>query len=241
MQKKSENNLQKPQAVLFDLDNTLYSYDYCHKLAMQSVKNKAVAEFTITEAEFDKLYAQARKDTKAILQDTGSSHSRLIYFSHFMHLLGLDTKVELILRYENLYWQTFLLNMRLYPGAKSLLEFFKYHQIKICLVTNLTSAIQYKKIIQLNLQHIFKVVVTSEEAGVNKPGAKIYDLVKQRLQLPADSNYWMIGDDVKADIQGSKQHLNATTFLLGNADDPAIDYSFSDFKDLHKFIKPILE
>ena len=54
----------KPQAVLFDTDNTLYPYSPAHQKAMRAIKDKFIEKFDIGSKLFDKTFMEAKKIVK---------------------------------------------------------------------------------------------------------------------------------------------------------------------------------
>lgn len=62
----------------------------------------------------------------------------------------------------NIYWDAFLENIIPFDGVYKLLEKYKNN---ICLVTDLTAHIQYRKVEKLKLNEYCQAIVTSEEAG----------------------------------------------------------------------------
>ena len=149
------NFLELPDAFLFDTDNTLYSYDQPHKLAMDAVRNKVVKKFSISEEEFNKSFEKSRKEVKLRLGTQGSSHSRLLYVQKMLEMLGLGSQVLLSLDLEQTYWRTFLTNIKLFPDAKELLEDIRLLGIPSAVITDLTAQIQFRKLIYLELDHYF--------------------------------------------------------------------------------------
>ena len=76
----TEKKISKPKAVIFDTDNTLYYYEVAHTAAINAVLEKAENILGIKKKEFENAYEISRKDIKAQLGTTASSHSRLLYF-----------------------------------------------------------------------------------------------------------------------------------------------------------------
>ena len=44
---------QLPDAILFDIDNTFYSYEEPHKAALEAVKDKTMKTFSIESNKFE--------------------------------------------------------------------------------------------------------------------------------------------------------------------------------------------
>ena len=203
-------NFQKPAAVLFDTDNTLYHYDPCHKVAMIATKKKAVLLFTITGEQFDNAYFKARHEVKLRLKNTASSHSRLLYFQRMLELIGLGSQVLLALDLEQTYWRTFLSHVKLFDGVKEFLDDLRLARIPTAIVTDLTAQIQFRKIIYFGLDQYFDYIVTSEESGFDKPHASPFKMALQKMNNP-EGIIWMIGDNPINDIKGAKETIGAFT------------------------------
>ena len=117
----TEKKINKPKAVIFDTDNTLYHYEVAHSAAIGAVLEKAENMLGINKKEFENAYAISRKDIKAQLGTTASSHSRLLYFQRTIEYLGLQTRILLTLDFEQTYWRTFLTNAQLFSHVKEFL------------------------------------------------------------------------------------------------------------------------
>ena len=62
---------------------------------------------------------------------------------------------------------------------------------------------QVEKLKKLNLSKYIDFLVTSEEAGAEKPDKKIFNLALQKMKL-SKSKVIMIGDNIKKDIKGAE-------------------------------------
>jgi putative hydrolase of the HAD superfamily len=199
------NSLQKkPQAVIFDTDNTLYSYEPADKAATKAAEIKACDLLGVPLKKFKDAFATARSDVKAQLKQTASSHSRLLYYQRTIELLGLNTQILMTLDLEQTYWRTFLANCQLFPEVKEFILDLKSAGVTTAIITDLTAQIQFRKIIYLGLDTYFDYVVTSEEAGIDKPDKAPFEIALKKLQVPPEE-MWMIGDNPNADIAGAAQ------------------------------------
>ncbi len=230
----------RPTAVLFDTDNTLYPYPPAHEHAMKLTREKARSLLGIDGATFDEAFRQARQEIKERLGPVASSHSRLLYFQRTVELLGLRTQMLITLDLEQTYWRSFLSHAILFEGVKEFLETLRREDIATAVITDLTAQIQFRKLIYLGLADYFDYVVTSEEAGADKPSEAPYLLASEKLSRP-DGNIWFIGDDPVADIGGARRHLEATVLqkrhsgvkVTNGADGP--DIVFDSYPALQKF------
>lgn len=199
-----------PDAVMFDTDNTLYPYDPAHRAAMRAVRDKSARLFAIDEERFDHAFGTARSVIKQRLGNTASSHSRLLYFQQMLEIIGLGSQVLLALDLEQTYWRTFLSNAHLFDGVKDFLDDLRIAGIPTAVVTDLTSQIQFRKIVYFELDRYFDHIVTSEEAGFDKPHAAPFEIAVAKLQ-PAGTCLWMIGDSAHCDVAGARTAISAVT------------------------------
>lgn len=188
----------KYKGILLDIDNTLYAYDDSHSVALEAVMFFMKNEFLISNKELEVAYYKARRLVQIELEHTAASHNRLLYFQKMLELLGVNALVY-GLRIYNLYWDTFLASMKPFAGIYDFLEKYKN---QICLVTDLTTHIQYRKIRQLKLNNYLSLMVTSEEAGREKPHPYIFMAALKKMNLNPNE-VCMIGDSFNKDVIGA--------------------------------------
>ena len=230
-----------PDAILFDTDNTLYAYDPAHSEAYRAVQEKVVDTFSIKPEVFDKAFQDAREQIKKRLAHTAGSHSRLLYLQRMLEIMGLGSQVLHALDLEQTYWRTFLSTAVLFDDVKETLDDLRLLGIPTAIVTDLTSQIQFRKIVYFGLDHYFDYIVTSEEAGHDKPHAAPFELALEKMR-PKGDRIWMIGDNPVNDIRGARATINAITLQkihdgtpLGKGD-CAPDASFQEFAELRKLL-----
>ena len=188
----------KYKGLLLDLDNTLYDYNAAHMHALYSVTNYFTQLHKIDEIEFYDLYNISRSEIHNDLINTASSHSRILYFQKLNEKLNLNP-LKFSVDLEKIYWNSFMEKMILFEGVDEMMNTYKN---RICIITDLTTQIQHKKILKLNLEMFIDKIVTSEEVGVEKPNAKIFNKSLDKLNL-SQNNVCMIGDNFKKDIEGA--------------------------------------
>ncbi len=197
-----EIDLNGIKGVLLDLDNTLYEYELCHQFALDTCYKEFNLEFDKNRKEFDLFYNNAKKKVHNDLHGQGSSHSRLLYFQKFFESLLGKTSILQTVKYEQLYWGAFLDKMALFDGVVEFLEKCTNLEIPICIITDLTAEIQYKKLLRLEIGKYINYIVSSEEAGCEKPSRYIFELALDKLKLQAN-DVLMIGDNHQKDIVGA--------------------------------------
>ena len=186
----------KPTAVLIDLDNTLYSYSECHAVGITAVEAMLRARFKIGARKIRGAFDEAKIETKKRNSNTPLVHSRISYFQHMLIDLGFAKHPTLALELENLYWSKFLGNMQLKKGINELLAILRYHSVPTILVTDMTSSVQLRKLVRLNLVSSFDLVVTSEMIGAEKVTLKPFIYALERLDNLSKEFVWFIGDEI---------------------------------------------
>ena len=199
----SEINLSGIRGVLLDLDNTVYLYEPCHEYALNACVAKAFKELTIPETTFLELYNKARKTINHQLHGQAACHSRLLYFQYLFEELEGKTNFKLPLLFYKCYWQSFFEVMKVLPEALLFLKKCQQLKIPVAIVTDLTADVQFEKIQCLGIELYIQCMVSSEEAGVEKPAAAMFEIALEKLNLNANEVI-MIGDSLKADKSGAE-------------------------------------
>ena len=86
----------------------------------------------------------------------------------------------------------------------SILELAKENDVKLGIITNGPSEHQWSKITTLGIESWIgrENIIVSGDYGINKPDVRIFEIMKEKLQLPNDSLYY-IGDSIENDIVGA--------------------------------------
>ena len=200
------------KGVILDIDNTIYHYESCHKLALNSLLKELSKLINLPLEPIKYEFLKARKKVNKSLYRTASSHSRFLYIQLTLEkILGFSDFYNSI-KLEKLYWDIFLEKMELNVAAKKFIFECKKKNIPICCVTDLTAEIQFKKLSYLNLENHIKYIVTSEEVGIEKPHRKMFEKALEKLRLKS-SQVIMIGDSLEKDISGA-ENIGITSYLV---------------------------
>jgi len=178
--------------LILDLDNTLYGYDAPHEKGLSTVLKTFSAKFDISEEQTKQSFDRARQNTHLELPARAASHNRLLYIQKMLEYNGLNS-MKYALEFYELYWGAFLENMVLFESVIDYLETHRLKEGKVCILTDLTAHIQYRKIEKLRLAKYVDFLVTSEEVGVEKPHPSMFTKALQKLECNA-SDALMIGD-----------------------------------------------
>ena len=191
------------KAILLDLDDTLYAYKPCYQAGYEACNVLAQEKYNIDPIDFENAWKSGRNRVHQDLHGQGASHSRLLYVQKLYENLYHKTNPAFALEMEERYWSVFLDTMEFNPGVEEFLQEAKDKGIKMCIVTDLTAQIQMRKWIKLDLGRYIDFLVTSEEAGVEKPGAYMFELAMEKLGVKAEECV-MIGDSEEKDVKGAE-------------------------------------
>ncbi|GHU39679.1 noncanonical pyrimidine nucleotidase, YjjG family protein [Spirochaetia bacterium] len=192
----------KLKAAIFDLDDTLYDYQPLNKIAMDAVCDKVCQKIKITREYFFEIFNASCRGIKSRLGEVAASHNRVLYFQTILDSLNVYSPA-LCLELYDLYWGTFLEQIELRCGVLECFKLLREQGIKIAICTDLTAHIQHRKILKLCLNSYIDVLVTSEEAGIEKPNKAIFALCLDKLGVNAAEAFF-VGDSLERDIEGAK-------------------------------------
>ncbi|MDP3722489.1 MAG: HAD family hydrolase [Candidatus Omnitrophota bacterium] len=184
----------KTQAVLFDLDNTLYDERDYFLLAFERIarhlaplcrRDSSQLDGWMTAA-FDKKGSQYPKFFKFVLEELG------------VYSPTLDEEVL------DLY-KTVAGGLTLYPDADEVLTWLR-GRVKLALVTNGIAEAQANKVALLGIQPRFDHICYARAFGkeYEKPNTLPFVKTLSALEVPADRAVY-VGDDPRTDISGAKR------------------------------------
>jgi len=211
-------DLKDTDLVLLDLDNTLYEYHRCHNIAMEKLL-EAMNEILETDpTEGKKLYKEGRSQTHIRYHGTAASHSRLFYIQDLVERKMSNTSIDKIIQLERTYWASFIESMQLFEDALPFLSTCQEMTIPVVLVTDMTAEIQFKKIKHLNILNYLQFIVTSEEAGIEKPHPFIFEYaINKVLRIGKRINKIVVaGDDRKKDNFSSDAYTVKNYHIIRN-------------------------
>jgi carbamoyl-phosphate synthase large subunit len=178
------------QAILFDLDNTLYPEEEFVISGFQAVANC--------------LAARQNLDAQTLLK-------RML---HILHMQGREGVFNTLLTELNLdsntWLRTLLLVYRshqpainLFPGVADALGTLKNRGVRLGLITDGTASVQRRKIASLDLERHMDVIVCTDElgAGCAKPSTVPFEVALNLLGV-APNRAAYIADDIEKDFAG---------------------------------------
>ncbi|MFO7899084.1 MAG: HAD family hydrolase [Planctomycetota bacterium] len=194
--------LTEMQAVLFDIDDTLFDRRKAQRLILD-----------IITAELDELFRgidHARithafdESDRLTLEDYGAGTTpedfRERRSATFLRLLRLDESPAD--RITELYVTRYPTVDAPVDSAREVVERMA-GRFRLGVVSNGLQDVQYKKLEAVGIRDRFECIVLSQELGVQKPDRRIFEHAAERLATPADRSAY-VGDDFELDVVGAK-------------------------------------
>ena len=218
-------NPSKIKAVLWDLDDTLYSrvnaarallpdmfrtYLYCGKSD----------EFIETAADY--LIANIPRN-KTMHPDA---------FHALQEKYPFDKPLDMA-ACTDYYYSHYRSFMKPFPEQLEVIRKLKNMGIKNAIVTNITPELlelQKKKVAQLGFAHLFDAVIYSAQLGIHKPDKGIYDHAAKALGVE-NCQCLFVGDDPNTDIAGA---LNAGMEAVWLDNWRTYDGSYANHPEVHR-------
>ncbi len=226
------------KAIVFDLDDTLY--DCLHendKAVDDTVRYVANELLHMDEDVVRKAFEEGRDTVKSQLSewDMAAQHNRVLYFQKMLELLDVSP-FKYDLQVYNYFWDNFLNRISLFPEALKFIDDARALGIKIGICTDMTAHIQFRKIDRLGLTDRLDAMITSEEAGVEKPNRRMFDMIAEKLGVKNEEVIY-VGDSYKKDVTGAKNAGMTPVWYLSLHDKTDEDVlAVSDYTELRDIV-----
>ena len=182
------------KSCFFDIDDTLYDTSGFARLARRAAINVMI------DAGLPLSSDEAYKLLKEIIKEKGSNYDK--HFNILTKRVFGEEKPLLIALGMITYHNVKFALLRLFPKTPSTLIYLKSKGYHLGVISDGITIKQWEKLIRLGLHHFFDEVVTSEEAGVEKPDEKIFRLALDRMECQPTKSI-MIGNKFNKDIIGA--------------------------------------
>lgn len=192
------------KAVIFDIDNTLYSYDAAHETAFAALCGYMKRHFDMDAATFTDLHKKAMAVVKGRLGgECAALHNRLLRYQVLLEMEKLPLHPH-ALAMNDLYWDTLIEAAQPSPGAAECIPALKKAGYILGIGTDMTVDYQLKKLTKLQMLPWFDFIVSSEEVLTEKPDRKLFLLCAEKAGA-APEECLFVGDNLEKDIFGAKE------------------------------------
>ena len=209
-----------PKAVIFDIDNTLYSYDEAHAAAYHALTAYARQRLSMPQKAFDELH---RLGSTLLEEHSGGRcaaiHNRLIRYQLMLEHARLPILHAPVM--AELYWTTLLASMKPFPGVVTALRAIRDRGRILGIGTNMTADRQFEKLERLEILPLIDFMVTSEEVSAEKPDRRLFDCCARKAGC-APKECVFVGDSLRGDVQGALDAGMAAIWFHPGPDDPEL-------------------
>lgn len=203
------------KAVFFDIDDTLYDTSGFAKLARKAALNAMI------DAGLPLSHDDAYTLLREIIKEKGSNYDK--HLNVLTKRVFGEEKPLLIAIGMITYHNVKFALLRLFPETMSTLIHLKAQGYHLGVISNGLTIKQYEKLVRLGLHHFFDSVITSQEAGVEKPDAAIFEMAMSKMGCKAENSV-MVGNSFKDDIMGSVDAGMSAVYLTQGLKDSEKEY-----------------
>ena len=184
--------------ILFDADETLFDFRTAETNALRTV----FARYGLpTDGEFVDAYHRIN-DGLWQQYNSGKIPKDEITRERFTRLFAeFDVPLDGV-EFNERYLDCLALHGELFPGAKELCARLFHAGMRQYIITNGVARVQQSRFARSGLAPYFGGVFVSEEIGVGKPRKKYFDTVLSRIGVEDKRQALVVGDSLRADIQG---------------------------------------
>ncbi|PKQ62391.1 noncanonical pyrimidine nucleotidase, YjjG family [Labilibaculum manganireducens] len=229
----------KYQHIFFDLDRTLWDFNKNSEASL----NLLFRDYQLQSIFGSFLFFKSRyeyhngKLWNAYYQNRIKKED-LMYRRFYLTLkeAGLD---DLVLAKEiaNDFIEISPLQTATFPNTHQILEYLKNKGYQLYIITNGFIEVQAKKLKNSKLDSYFMEVITSEDAGANKPTQQIFEYAFKMAGACA-KNSIMIGDDLSTDIAGAKKvqmdQIYFNPHKINHKDEPT--FEINDLSEIKRIL-----
>lgn len=187
----------KYDLIMFDADDTLFDFSISQDNALHNTFTQfdLPTGFVDYEADYREISSVLWRELEQGLITTTELGVERFSRLFLKHQLAIDAHGFSTAYLENLGKESHVIE-----GAEQL--FTQLPACRLVIITNGFTAVQRSRIANSPLCNTFEHIITSEEAGYQKPDVKIFDYVFAKLQITDNSKVLIVGDSLTSDIQG---------------------------------------
>ena len=195
----------KYQHIFFDLDRTLWDFDKNSEKTLEQLFRDFSLQNTFGNFLFFKnRYEYHNKKLWVAYYQNRIEKDELSYRRFYLTLKerGMDD-IELSKEIAQDFIELSPLQTETFPHTHTCLEYLKEKDYQLHIITNGFNEVQGRKLQNSKLNNYFTKVITSENAGANKPHAQIFEYAFEATGANTNNSI-MIGDDLNTDIRGAR-------------------------------------
>ena len=195
----------RPQAILFDLDDTLSDHLACARAGLVDQQRRHPEVLGSRDlAELESIHSETLELTHSQMMagELSMEEARLTRTQRFWSHFGVDLS-DAQADAEQQHWrEAYAAAHGVVRGTYELLDRLSSDGYRLGVITNNLEQEQHAKLKRLGIYDHFEMLAISEEVGVPKPDPHIFNVALERMQLAVD-DVMMVGDSLTSDIAGA--------------------------------------
>ena len=193
-----------PSLVLFDLDQTLFDHRGASRSALAGLQEEHFSLGAVPIADLDEAAFQIlnRTHTKVLAGSLTPIEARIERLRELFEWCGESIETDRLVPIAQRHVQLYRAAWRAFDGTAELLASIGQSQ-KVGIVTNNFIDQQESKLKECGLRGLIDFMVTSEEVGVPKPAAEIFEAALERGGAEPGEAV-MVGDSWEVDVLGAQ-------------------------------------
>ncbi len=191
------------KAIIFDLDNTLVDFTRFKEMSVKSAIDAMI------DAGLKIDFESAYRKIFQIYEEKGWEYQK-VFDDFLLEVLGyVDYKILAsgVVAYRRAKEGSLVL----YPRVTETLLTLLKRGLKLAVVSDAPALQAWTRLVQMNLHHIFDVVITFDDTGKRKPDPEPFLKALDRLSLRPEEVI-MVGDWAERDVVGAKSLGIRTVF-----------------------------
>lgn len=195
-----------PEAVIFDLDDTLSDHLHCAREGLRALAGRhgALAGVGLSELEARYSVSLEHHHRRMLDGEISQSEARTERMVELFASVGVSIDAEMAMTEYRLMRVAYDEAARVVPGTREVLERLVGAGVRLAIITNNLVAEQTAKLDSLGLTTHFEVVTISEAVGIAKPEPAIFHMTLEALGVPVE-RVVMVGDSLESDIGGARR------------------------------------
>lgn len=190
--------------IFLDLDRTLWDFEANSREAFLEMYE--IYDLKNIFPDFESFHQTYRRFNHQLWEDYrhGKIAKEALKYARFQMTLEAYGKNDLQLARQlgEDYISISATKTHLFPHSHEVLAYLSA-SYRLFIITNGFEEVQGKKIRNSGLEEYFEDIITSEQAGVQKPHGEIFRLALQKAAVTPEESL-MIGDDIEGDIKGAQ-------------------------------------
>ena len=221
--------------ILFDADGTLFDYDSAESFAF-----KTTLESHDYDATPDSLKMYRRINSRLFRElEMGQIKAKELRTKRFKLLFSqLNFKID-VNEFSHQYLGNLSKASRLLPGALETVTAL-YSKCKLLIITNGIGEVQRSRFNASELKPYFEDIIISDEVGAAKPSKEIFDIVFEKMNMPAKKETLIVGDSLTSDMSGGVNFGIDTCWYnplgMNNDQDLLVTYEIQNLEQVIKFV-----